>query len=97
LRAAGNVSLCRLVSLIIFKFFPDFLTFVMSTIHITLNGEKRELTSGLSVDDLLKQECAESQKVAVVVNENIVRPDDRASLILQDGDQVELLIFAGGG
>jgi len=66
-------------------------------IRITLNGEKREFPSGSSVADLLKLECAESQKVAVIVNENIVRPDDRASLILQDGDQVELLVFAGGG
>ena len=66
-------------------------------IRITLNGEKRELTSGSSVADLLKLECAALQKVAVVVNENIVRPDDRTSVILQDGDQVELLVFAGGG
>jgi len=66
-------------------------------IRITLNGEKREFPSGSSVADLLKLERAESQKVAVVVNENIVRPDDRTSVILQDGDQVEILVFAGGG
>ncbi|MBN1928325.1 MAG: sulfur carrier protein ThiS [Chlorobiaceae bacterium] len=69
----------------------------MSTIHITLNGEKRELPSGSSVADLLKLECAESQKVAVVVNENIVRPDKRESAVLQENDQVEILVFAGGG
>lgn len=69
----------------------------MPTIHITLNGQKSELPSGSSVADLLKREGAELQKVAVVVNEAIVRPDDRATLILKEGDQVELLIFAGGG
>lgn len=69
----------------------------MSTIHIILNGEKRELPSGSSVADLLKLENAKSQTVAVVVNETIVRPNDRASRLLQDGDQVEFLALAGGG
>ena len=69
----------------------------MSTIRIMLNGEKRELPSGSSVADLLKLECAALQKVAVVVNENIVRADERASVMLQDNDQVEILVFAGGG
>ncbi|RXK88942.1 sulfur carrier protein ThiS [Chlorobaculum sp. 24CR] len=69
----------------------------MSTIHITLNGQKRELPSGSSVADLLKLESADSLKVAVVVNEQIVRPDDRASHLLQKSDQVEILVFAGGG
>ena len=69
----------------------------MPTIHITVNGQKRELPSSSSVADLLKREGAESQKLAVVVNEQIVRPDKRASLILKEGDQLELLIFAGGG
>ena len=69
----------------------------MPTIHITLNGQKRELPSGSSVADLLKLERAESQKVAVVINEEIVRPDDRSARLLQENDLVELLIFAGGG
>ena len=69
----------------------------MSTIGITLNGERKNVPEGASVADLLNTLGAESQNVAVVVNENIVRPDARASVLLQENDQVEILVFAGGG
>ena len=69
----------------------------MSTIAITLNGERKEVPAGTTVAGLLVIADALSQPVAVVVNENIVRPDQRDSCILQDKDQVEILVFAGGG
>ncbi|AOS84024.1 thiamine biosynthesis protein ThiS [Chlorobaculum limnaeum] len=69
----------------------------MSTIGIILNGERREVPAGATVADLLVIADAGSQPVAVVVNENIVRPDQRDSCVLQDEDQVEILVFAGGG
>jgi sulfur carrier protein len=69
----------------------------MSTIAITLNGERKEIPSGSTVAELLVIADALRQPVAVVVNENIVRPDQRDSCILQDKDQVEILVFAGGG
>ena len=69
----------------------------MSTIAITLNGERKEVPAGTTVAGLLVIADALSQPVAVVVNENIVRPDQRDSCILRDEDQVEILVFAGGG
>jgi sulfur carrier protein len=69
----------------------------MSTIVITLNGERREIPAGATVSVLLVFAEADRQPVAVVVNENIVRPDQRDSCILHDQDQVEILVFAGGG
>ena len=69
----------------------------MSTIGITLNGESKEIPAGTTVAGLLVIADALHQPVAVVVNENIVRPDQRDSCILQDKDQVEILVFAGGG
>jgi sulfur carrier protein len=69
----------------------------MSTIGIILNGERKELPAGASVADLLVIAEADRQSVAVVVNEGIVRPEDRSSRVLQAGDQVEILVFAGGG
>ncbi|HWQ26511.1 MAG TPA: sulfur carrier protein ThiS [Chlorobaculum sp.] len=69
----------------------------MSLIQIALNGEKREVREGSSVADLLAVSGADRQQVAVVVNERIVRPDDRQSCILQKNDQVDVLVFAGGG
>jgi sulfur carrier protein len=69
----------------------------MPTIGITLNGERKEIPAGSTVAELLVIVDALRQPVAVVVNENIVRPDQRDSCILQDKDQVEILVFAGGG
>jgi len=69
----------------------------MPTIAITLNGESREIPAGATVSELLVIAEADRQPVAVVVNENIVRPEERPSRVLQAGDQVEVLVFAGGG
>ncbi|PWW83300.1 MULTISPECIES: sulfur carrier protein ThiS [Prosthecochloris] len=66
-------------------------------ITITLNGEQRNVQTGSSVDDLLGIIGAETQRVAVVVNENIVYPEKRSSQILQENDQVEVLAFVEGG
>jgi sulfur carrier protein len=72
-------------------------SFTMPTIAITLNGERREIPAGATVSELLVIAEADRQPVAVVVNENIVRPEERPSRVLQAGDQVEVLVFAGGG
>ena len=40
---------------------------------------------------------SDGKSVAVLVNQQIIRPENRPARILQEGDQVELLIFAGGG
>jgi len=69
----------------------------MSTIAIILNGESKEIPAGTTVAGLLVIADALGQPVAVVVNENIVRPDQRDSCILHNEDQVEILVFAGGG
>jgi sulfur carrier protein len=66
-------------------------------IRIELNGQTREIPEGFSVADLLVVDGADRQQVAVVVNERIVRPDARPVCILQENDQVEVLVFAGGG
>ena len=66
-------------------------------ITIKLNGKDQTLPEGSVVSDLFPILGAEGSNVAVVVNETIVRPGDRASHRLHEGDQVEILAFAGGG
>ena len=66
-------------------------------ITIILNGEQRDINDGSTVDDILNIIGAEKQRVAVVVNENIVYPQKRSSFVLQENDQVEVLAFVGGG
>jgi sulfur carrier protein len=67
------------------------------TITITLNGERTDLPAGSSVEDLLEISGAGRNRVAVVLNETIVRPGERAATILNQDDRLDLLVFAGGG
>ncbi|MCG8342222.1 MAG: sulfur carrier protein ThiS [Chlorobiales bacterium] len=66
-------------------------------ITITLNGEQHKIRDGSTVDDILDIIGAEKQRVAVVVNENIVYPEKHSSMVLQENDQVEVLAFVEGG
>ncbi len=66
-------------------------------ITITLNGEQHDIRKGSTVNDILSIIGAEKQRVAVVVNENIIYPEKRGSTKLQENDQVEVLAFAEGG
>jgi sulfur carrier protein len=65
--------------------------------NVIVNGEACSLSVNATVVDALEKAGAANKPVAVVVNEEIVRPDRRAAHRLQDGDKVEILNFAGGG
>jgi sulfur carrier protein len=69
----------------------------MNKILIELNGERQEIARGSSVVDLLTITGADRRHVAVVVNERVVRPEERPGLILEENDRVDILVFAGGG
>ncbi|ABB24418.1 sulfur carrier protein ThiS [Pelodictyon luteolum] len=64
---------------------------------IELNGKPEPVVEGSTVADMLAILGADGRKVATVVNEHIVRPPERTTAVLQDGDRVEILVFAGGG
>ncbi len=64
---------------------------------IMLNGEKCELTGDGTLAQLLEELGADGERVAVMVNGNIITRDHRPSFRLSEGDIVEVLTFAGGG
>jgi sulfur carrier protein len=66
-------------------------------ITIELNGKQQTLPSGSAVNELLSIIGSDGKNVAVLVNEQSVRPENRSAHLLQEGDRVEILIFAGGG
>ncbi|HEX6632080.1 MAG TPA: sulfur carrier protein ThiS [Gemmatimonadaceae bacterium] len=68
------------------------------TIALTLNGERREMTDGLTLGRLLRELELDPQLIVVERNREILR--DRAAydgLALADGDVLELVHFVGGG
>ena len=65
---------------------------------ITVAGEKKEVSEGLSVSKLIEIENVETPEyVTVSVNEEFVDQGAFDSTVLKDGDEVEFLYFMGGG
>ena len=69
----------------------------MKSIVIVLNGQRKEIPHGWSIHDLLSSSGAEPNSVAVVVNAAIVRSDRHSTVTLKENDEVDILVFAGGG
>ena len=65
--------------------------------EIHVNGERRELASGLSLAALLDELQYGTQRIAVEVNEEIVPRSEYDSHRLQAGDRVEIVRAIGGG
>lgn len=69
----------------------------MSSVAIVLNGEPTAVEPGLSVADLLQQLRVEPRRVVVEHNRRILRGEELASVTIEDGDELELVHFVGGG
>lgn len=65
--------------------------------QVRLNGELREIPQGISVAGLLAQLGVKAQRIAVEVNEVVVKKDRYDSHELQVGDAIEIVAFVGGG
>ena len=64
---------------------------------VQINGEKKEVTDGLSVSQLLNQLGIRPGRVVVELNRDIVSRDALEALLLKEGDIIEIVHFVGGG
>ncbi len=67
------------------------------SVNVTVNGVSREIAAGSSLDDLLRSLDLDPRMVVVEHNRGIVRRPHLRERHLEDGDQVELVHFVGGG
>jgi len=65
--------------------------------RLRYNGEQTEVRDGILLKDFLQQNGYRLQVIAVERNLKIVPKDAYASTVLQDGDDVEVVSFMGGG
>lgn len=65
--------------------------------QIRLNGKERDVRDGITVAELLEELTIHAERVAVLVNQEIVKKPFYASAILQRGDAVEVLTAMAGG
>jgi thiamine biosynthesis protein ThiS len=66
-------------------------------ISITVNGEPRQAAARAFVADLLADLALPAGKVAVELNREIVPRSRFTAQTLNEGDQVEIVHFVGGG
>jgi thiamine biosynthesis protein ThiS len=66
-------------------------------VKITINGEEKEISTGLSIGGLLQSLEIRPGRVVVERNREIVARDTYASTMLADGDALEIVHFVGGG
>ena len=68
-----------------------------NTIAVTLNGDLREITGGLTVTELLHELGLHPRTVVVEHNREILRREQLSEVLVQSGDVLELVHFVGGG
>ncbi len=69
-----------------------------STIALTVNGDPRSVAAGTSLSDFLASLKLDPRLVVIEHNRTILRNRDAyASLVLMDGDVLEIVHFVGGG
>jgi len=69
----------------------------MNSITIEINGESRTIPKIENVGELIQHLGIGPDRVAVEVNQKIVRRGEWASTPVSDRDRVEIVQFVGGG
>jgi sulfur carrier protein len=65
--------------------------------QIIVNGELKEFTENITLEELLKSLGVEGKVMAAAVNMEIVKQDSWSNYTLKEEDKLELLDFVGGG
>lgn len=62
-----------------------------------VNGERRSLPGGTRVADLLRELDLGGRRIAVEINRDIVPKGEYETRAIEDGDEIEVVHFVGGG
>jgi len=66
-------------------------------LRIHVNGESQEVADELSLQDLVDNLNLAPKRLAIELNQNVVRRGDWPTMILREDDRVEIVHFVGGG
>ena len=67
------------------------------TLGIRVNGERRRVTGGISIAEMLGELGLDPYRVAVERNLAIVPRGTLGQVCVEDGDDYEIVHFVGGG
>jgi len=65
--------------------------------QIRLNGQAQDVSDGITVARLLHELRVRPERVAVLVNQGIIKKPSYGSTTLREGDAVEVLTVMAGG
>ena len=65
--------------------------------EIWINGDAREVRSGITVRDLLVELGLGARGIAVEINREVVPRAAHADRVIREGDRVEIIRMVGGG
>lgn len=65
--------------------------------NLRINGEDRVVLDNLSLKELVTQLDLTPERIAIELNQNVVRRAEWPSTVLKENDQVEIVHFVGGG
>ncbi len=63
---------------------------------VTINGEEKN-AAGKTIYAYLSEERYDTSRVVVEQNLQIIPQDQLENTLIQEGDQIEILCFVGGG
>jgi sulfur carrier protein len=76
---------------------PDAKSSETKEILIVINGDATRVPAGLNVEGLLRHLQIDVDRVAVELNREIVRKPEWPASAIEDGAQLEIVWFVGGG
>jgi len=69
----------------------------VSTLNLRINGEDQEVVENTSLQELVTQLKLSPERIAIEVNQKVVRRADWATTPLKEDDRIEIVHFVGGG
>lgn len=64
---------------------------------VFINGETQKLPEQFNLLELLKHFSLPQERIAVELNEAVVRKKDWETIKIKDADKIEVIHFVGGG
>lgn len=66
-------------------------------LHVTVNGEQRELAVETPLLDFLTALEIDGRRIAIAHNGTVLYREDWPSVVIRDGDRLEIVRMIGGG
>ena len=66
-------------------------------ISIILNGQPRELEEDLDLKELIEHFTLPDKRIAIELNNNVIKRAEWASVKLKEGDKLEVVQYVVGG